>query len=112
MRFYLALTDYDWYRFQAGRSHIHDVNFRQPSGGVEFQALQPGASFAHWRKTYDRDCLVEGPHAESRPPACALVARMCAGTGSGTGGPDGYDPTWRGCRVCWARAGRPRLSAS
>jgi putative restriction endonuclease len=45
MRFFVGVTDYDWYRFLAGRPHIDEVNFWQPSGGVEFKALQPGELF-------------------------------------------------------------------
>jgi putative restriction endonuclease len=65
MRYYVAVTDYDWFRFLAERPDIDEVNFWQPSGGVEFKALQPGelfllklhsprnfivggGSFAHW----------------------------------------------------------------
>jgi len=65
MRFFVGVTDYDWFRFLAERPDIDEVNFWQPSGGVEFKALQPsepflfklhsprnfivgGGFFAHW----------------------------------------------------------------
>jgi putative restriction endonuclease len=65
MRFFLGVTDYGWFRFLAARPDIDEVNFWQPSGGVEFKALQPaepflfklhsprnfivgGGFFAHW----------------------------------------------------------------
>lgn len=65
MRFFVGITDYDWFRYLAARSDIDEVNFWQPSGGVEFKALQPaepflfklhsprnfivgGGFFAHW----------------------------------------------------------------
>jgi putative restriction endonuclease len=65
MRFFVGITDYDWFRFLAARPDIDEVNFWQPSGGVEFKALQPselflfklhsprnyivgGGFFAHW----------------------------------------------------------------
>lgn len=65
MRFFVGVTDYDWFRFLAGRDGIDEVNFWQPSGGVPFKALQPndlflfklhsprnfivgGGFFAHW----------------------------------------------------------------
>ena len=45
MRFFVGVTDYDWLRFLASRPRIDEVNFWQPSGGVEFKALQPGEPF-------------------------------------------------------------------
>ena len=45
MRFFVGVTDYDWYRFLAGGANLDEVNFWQPSGGVEFKALQPGELF-------------------------------------------------------------------
>lgn len=45
MRFYVGVTDYDWYRFLAGRPDIDEVNFWQPSGGLPFRALGPGGLF-------------------------------------------------------------------
>ena len=46
MRFFVGVTDYDWFRFLASRPGIDEVNFWQPSGGVEFKALQPAEPFA------------------------------------------------------------------
>jgi putative restriction endonuclease len=65
VRFFVGITDYDWFRFLASRPGIDEVNFWQPSGGVGFKALQPaepflfklhsprnfivgGGFFAHW----------------------------------------------------------------
>lgn len=45
MRAYVGVTDGDWYRFLASRPGIAEVNFWQPSGGREFQALEPGEPF-------------------------------------------------------------------
>jgi putative restriction endonuclease len=45
MRFFVGVTDYDWYRFLASRPDTDEVNFWQPSGGVEFKALLPGELF-------------------------------------------------------------------
>jgi putative restriction endonuclease len=45
MRFFLGVTDYDWFRFLASRPDIDEVNFWQPSGGVPFKALLPGELF-------------------------------------------------------------------
>ena len=45
MRFFVGVTDYDWFRFLAAWPEIDEVNFWQPSGGSEFKALQPGDLF-------------------------------------------------------------------
>lgn len=45
MRFFIGVTDYDWFRFLAARAPVDEVNFWQPSGGVEFKALEPGGLF-------------------------------------------------------------------
>lgn len=45
MRFFVGITDFDWFRFLASRPEIDEVDFWQPSGGVEFKALQPGELF-------------------------------------------------------------------
>ena len=45
MRFFVGVTDYDWFRFLAARTGIDEVNFWQPSGGIAFKALQPGGLF-------------------------------------------------------------------
>ncbi len=39
MRFFVGLTDRDWYRFLAAEPRLEEVNFWQPSGAVEFKAL-------------------------------------------------------------------------
>ena len=45
MNFFVGVTDYDWFRFLAGRPDIDEVNFWQPSGRGSFKALQPGEPF-------------------------------------------------------------------
>src|SRR5215469_18301936 len=41
MKFYVAITDFDWFTFLADRKP-DEVNFWQPSGGRMFRALEPG----------------------------------------------------------------------
>lgn len=41
MRFYVAITDLDWFTFLATQ-RPDEVNFWQPSGGRTFRALEPG----------------------------------------------------------------------
>lgn len=45
MRFWIGITDHDWYRFLAGRSELPEVNFWQPSAGRRPVTLEPGALF-------------------------------------------------------------------
>ena len=45
MRFFVGVTDFDWFRFLASRPDIDEVNFWQPSGRGSFKALQPGEPF-------------------------------------------------------------------
>lgn len=45
MRFYVGITDRDWYDFLSGIRGLDEVNFWQPSGNVQFRSLQPGEPF-------------------------------------------------------------------
>lgn len=44
MKFYLGVTDNEWYNFLAKRSN-EDINFWQPGGNVAFRVLQEGEPF-------------------------------------------------------------------
>ena len=44
MRFYLGVTDNDWFRYLS-KINPEDVNFWQPGGSVSFKVLRPGAPF-------------------------------------------------------------------
>lgn len=45
MRYWVGLTDYDWYQFLASRPGLQEVNFWQPSAGRKPVALGTGALF-------------------------------------------------------------------
>jgi putative restriction endonuclease len=45
VRFYVGITDDDWFTYLAGSGPIEEVNFWQPSGGRQFRVLQPGEPF-------------------------------------------------------------------
>jgi putative restriction endonuclease len=45
MRFYVAVTDDDWFSYLSGDESLDEVNFWQPSGGRQFRVLQPGEPF-------------------------------------------------------------------
>jgi putative restriction endonuclease len=42
---YVGITDYDWFRFLSLLPEIDEVNFWQPGGRTNFQALRPGELF-------------------------------------------------------------------
>ena len=45
MNFYVAVTDYDWYRLHASKEERKEVNFWRPSPEATFKALKPGEMF-------------------------------------------------------------------
>ena len=45
VRLWIANTDHDWFDFLAAQPDIDEVNFWQPSGGMNFGAIQPGELF-------------------------------------------------------------------
>ena len=45
MRFYVGITDDDWFSYLSGSGTADEVNFWQPSGGRQFRVLQPGQPF-------------------------------------------------------------------
>jgi putative restriction endonuclease len=45
MRFYIGVTDFDWWQLHASKPFIEEVNFWKPSPDVPFKVLQPGEPF-------------------------------------------------------------------
>jgi len=45
LRYWVGITDWDWFRFLAVRPELPEVNFWQPSAGRRPVALDPGALF-------------------------------------------------------------------
>lgn len=45
MKFWIGITDRDWYEFLSVRPALDEVNFWQPSGSRAFRALEPGELF-------------------------------------------------------------------
>ena len=45
MKFYVAVTDGEWFNFLSGLSEIDEVNFWKPSGKSKFKTIQPGEPF-------------------------------------------------------------------
>jgi putative restriction endonuclease len=45
MNFFVAVTDYDWFKLHASKSRIDEVNFWRPSPDAQFKALQAGELF-------------------------------------------------------------------
>jgi len=44
MKYYIGVTDYDWFRFLLQREN-EDINFWQPGGHLRFKAINQGAPF-------------------------------------------------------------------
>jgi putative restriction endonuclease len=44
MKFYLGVTDFEWYNFLSLREN-EDINFWQPGGNTNFRVINPGAPF-------------------------------------------------------------------
>jgi putative restriction endonuclease len=42
---YVGITDYDWFRFLSDLPFVDEINFWQPGGRTNFQALRPGELF-------------------------------------------------------------------
>jgi putative restriction endonuclease len=59
MRLFVGVTDDNWYRQLSADSTVDEVNFWQPSGGVEFKALQPGEPFL-FKLHSPRDYIIGG----------------------------------------------------
>lgn len=45
MHFYVGITYRDWFEHVSRIEALDEVNFRQPSGNVQFRALQEGDPF-------------------------------------------------------------------
>jgi HNH endonuclease len=45
MRFYVGITDDDWFAYLAARSDLDEVNFWQPTASRAFRSLEPGEPF-------------------------------------------------------------------
>jgi putative restriction endonuclease len=45
LQFFVGLTDHDWFDYLSRLDGLDEANFWQPSGSVQFRALQPGEPF-------------------------------------------------------------------
>jgi HNH endonuclease len=60
LRFWIGVTDGDWYRFLAARPDLDEVNFWQPSAGRAPVNLDPGAPFLFKLHARDGGFIVGG----------------------------------------------------
>ena len=60
MRFWIGITDFDWYRFLAARPDLDEVNFWQPSAHRAPVTLPPGAPFLFKLHSSEGGFLVGG----------------------------------------------------
>jgi len=70
---FVAVTDYDWFRFLQSRPDIDEVNFWQPGGRAKFAALQTGELFL-FKLNNPRNFIVGGgifAHATLLPVSLA-----------------------------------------
>ena len=45
MKFFVGITDYEWFKLHASKTDVEEVNFWRPSPNASFKALQPGEPF-------------------------------------------------------------------
>jgi putative restriction endonuclease len=45
MKFYVGITDYDWFKLHSSKTSVDEVNFWRPSSNANFKALQWGEPF-------------------------------------------------------------------
>jgi putative restriction endonuclease len=45
MKFFIAITDEDWFSYLSANSPLVEVNFWQPSASRQFRSLEPGEPF-------------------------------------------------------------------
>jgi hypothetical protein len=71
VRFFVGITDRDWFDFLSRMDGLDEVNFWQPSGQQQFRALQIGEPFL-FKLHSPHDYIVVGgffSHSQSWPPA-------------------------------------------
>ena len=59
MKLWVGVTDGDWYRFLSQRPYLDEINFWQPGGNREFNALSPGEMFL-FKLHYPENVIVGG----------------------------------------------------
>jgi putative restriction endonuclease len=72
VRFWIGVTDGDWYRFLAARADLDEVNFWQPSAGRAPVNLDPGAPFLFKLHARDGGFIVGGGYV-ARPFTTAPI---------------------------------------
>jgi len=45
MKFYVGITDWDWYTYLSAQESLEEVNFWRPSGDRAFRAVEVGEPF-------------------------------------------------------------------
>jgi hypothetical protein len=60
MRYWVGLTDYDWYTYLASRPDVDEVNFWQPSAGRQAVLLPVGAPFLFKLHARDGGWIIGG----------------------------------------------------
>ena len=82
MRFYVGLTDHDWWRHVAERRPL-DVNFWRPGGPTAFRVLEPGGLFLFKLRKRHGGLIVGGGYFERFDPMEPSMAWDIFGTDNG-----------------------------
>ena len=89
MRFFVGITDRDWFDFLSRMDGLDEVNFWQPSGQQQFRALQIGEPFLF--KLHSPDDYIVGGGFDSHStilPASIRLAGFWRKERSADGGRD------------------------
>jgi putative restriction endonuclease len=82
MHLFVGITDGDWFSYLSATAPLDEVNFWQPSGNVEFKALQPGEPFL-FKLHSPRDFIVGGGFFGHHSILPASLAWSAFGTKNG-----------------------------
>ena len=83
MRFWVGITDYEWYRFLASRPNLDEANFWQPTAGRRAAALLPGEPFLFKLKARHGGFIVGGGNFVTYSPYPAHLAWEAFGERNG-----------------------------
>ena len=82
MRYWVGVTDWDWYSLHASAASVEEVNFWKPSPTARFSALQPGALFL-FKLHSPRNFIAGGAFFSKFTPLPVSLAWEAFGMGNG-----------------------------
>ena len=111
MRFFVGVTDWDWYSLHASASFVDEVNFWRPSPTAGFAALQPGELFL-FKFHAPRNYIAGGAFFTKFTSLPVSLAWEAFGQGNGALSRRSLSRISRYRRTSIAREKTPRLVAS